>query len=278
MNTFYNTPNKNQQEFSKKSLFTAFFANEATGSDKRIIEFLIRMIVQLKSALPRAEYIAQSLNICKRTVFRCLAKIKELGLFEIRNRFKHGRKKASLYKLASWAHTSSFISFLASYLPALRRLTCILVFNAFPVQKSFAECKLPFYSSKEMSPRIIYRFNLLNLKKDIILPMRVLSKKETKKGVVMYPTDKPDYVKTFSREKKPQQREEQHSTTRRYPVYVHEPPKQRDYKKDAQEVIAWLSSSDPKYKLGHDFLASLPQDVVTKLVTQKMAPKDPENE
>ena len=265
----YTTTINNQAFLSKKPLLMDFFANEATQSYKRIIEYLVTWLSKNEEINPTAEYIARDLEISERTVFRCLAKIKKLGFIRTIRDFNYGKQVSSRYYLAPWAQTKEFISFLARHLHKVRRLTSVIVFGVSLSSRYLDSVN----TKKEMSDLTFYRFNLLNLKKDIILPMRILSKKETKKGVSMYPPDKPDYIKTFANTKKPQQREEPKTSTRRYPVYVPEPPKQRNYKEDCERVVQFLASNDPKDKDAHNFLNFLDPETKAKLIYNKFIQK-----
>jgi hypothetical protein len=245
---------ENQAQVVKK------FKREITASDKRILELLFSLAIKHTTILVGNRYIAKRLGIHVSTVKRCIKKITTL-FFNRKRRWKDNKEITCLTTLLpEWLHIDNLRWLAKKYLPSLFR---------FPVLRQKADAKLLLSSNTKLQGEMNHRSSTPYIYK------LLSNTKSPKKGTRMFESEKPDYVKTFQKEKYNQKQENQQPTPR-YKPYVHTPPKPRNYKQDAQQVIEFLSSTDPKYKDAHDFLAFLGNEIVTKLVTTKMAPTGPE--
>ena|GEM_PF-6079721 len=241
---------ENQAQVVKK------FKREITASDKRILELLFSLAIKHTTILVGNRYLAKRLGMHVSTVKRCLRKIGFL-FFNRKSRIKDNWQITSITTLLpEWLHVDNLRWLAKKYLPSLFR---------FPVLRQKSEAKLLLSANTKLQGE-------MNHRSSPPIYIKLLSNiKSPKKGAYMYESDKPDYIKTFQKEKKYQKQENQQPSPR-YKPYVHIPPKPRNPKEDAQRVIEFLSSTDPKYKDAHDFLAFLGNDIVTKLITTKMAP------
>jgi hypothetical protein len=247
---------ENQAQVVKK------FKREITASDKRILELLFSLAIKHTRILVGNRYIAKRLGIHVSTVKRCLRKIGFL-FFNRKPRIEDNWQITSITTLLpEWLHLDNLRWLAKKYLPSLFR---------FPVLRQKSDTKLLLSSNTKLQGE-------MNHRSSPPIYIKLLSNtKSPKKGTRMYESEKPDYIKTFQKEKKYQKQEDKKSFSM-YKPYVHIPPKPRNYREDAQRVIEFLSSTDPKYKDAHDFLAFLGDEIVTKLVTTKMAPTGPEVE